>query len=169
MKITFYDTQMDGLRTVLVKEKSVNYPSMDRSDKLNIPVKAAKLVDDVTGISKKAEEHLYMLALDTKCHLIGLFFLSKGTISQAATGAREIFMLALMAGASCIILCHNHPSGDTEPSINDIRTTDMLTDAGKLIGIPVIDHIIIGSGGNYYSFHEKKTTEKEKEKNNAEI
>ena len=66
---------------------------------------------------------------------------------------REVFMRALLIGASSIVLCHNHPSGDPEPSRQDMEMTKRFKESGELLGLPVMDHIIIG-GSDYYSFME---------------
>ena len=63
-------------------------------------------------------------------------------------------MRALLVGASSIVLCHNHPSGDSEPSRQDMEMTERFKEAGELLGLPVMDHIIIG-GSSYYSFMER--------------
>ena len=77
----------------------------------------------------------------------------KGTIDASFMGAREIFVRALLAGASSIILCHNHPSKDCAPSQADIDGTKKVRDAGELMRIPLLDHIVIG-GASYFSFRE---------------
>lgn len=150
MRINFYDTRIEDCRTVLVKEKAVNY----KTDDLSRPDRVAELLNTVTSLNMMGEEHCYMLALNNKGKLIGLFFISKGTVNMTCLSPREIFMRALMAGAALIVLCHNHPSGDPRPSGKDIEMTKKLKEAGELLGLPVIDHIIIGDKG-YYSFVEK--------------
>lgn len=150
MRINFYDIRIEDSRTVLVKEKAVNY----KTDDLSRPDRVAELLNTVTSLNMMGEEHCYMLALNNKGKLIGLFFISKGTVNMTCLSPREIFMRALMAGAALIVLCHNHPSGDPRPSGKDIEMTKKLKEAGELLGLPVIDHIIIGDKG-YYSFVEK--------------
>lgn len=79
--------------------------------------------------------------------------IGKGTVNNCLVCNREIFIRALLSGAVNIILCHNHPSGETTPSSEDIKITKAVSEAGKLIGITLLDHIIIG-GDSYYSFDE---------------
>lgn len=90
------------------------------------------------------QECLYILFLDTKCKLIKEINLTKGTINQSLISSREILIEGLKCGAVNMILLHNHPSGDPTPSKSDINVTQKLYQAGKLIGINLLDHIIIG-------------------------
>lgn len=150
MRINFYDTRLEDSRTVLVKEKSMNYAT----DKSFSPACAVKLLNDVTSLHLMGEEHCYMIALNGKGQLLGLFFISKGTANQTLLSPREIFLRALLVGASFVVLCHNHPSGNFAPSKDDITITERIKDVGELVGIPLIDHLIIG-GNNYFSFVDK--------------
>ena len=151
MRINFYDTRVEDYRTVLVKEKAVNYKTND----LCKPSIVAELMNAVVSLNVMGEEHCYMLSLNSSGKLIGLFFISKGTVNMTCLNPREAFMRALLVGASSIILCHNHPSGNPKPSRDDIEVTKKFKEVGKLLGIPVLDHIIIG-GDSYYSFEENR-------------
>ena len=82
--------------------------------------------------------------LNTKHRFLGDFELSKGTVNASMASPREAFIEALRTGAVYIILLHNHPSGDPTPSREDIVTTKRMKEAGNIIGINLIDHIIIG-------------------------
>ena len=101
------------------------------------------------------QEKFIALFLDTKNKLITKEEIFKGTVSQAMIHPREIFKLAVKHSASSIIIVHNHPSGNSMPSKADIDLTDKLKESGKILGIPVIDHIVIGYN-NYYSFYDNK-------------
>lgn len=90
-------------------------------------------------------EVLYGLALDSKLRLISHYEISSGLLNQTLVHAREVFREAIAVSAAHLVLVHNHPSGDPQPSPDDIRVTRDLLEAGKLIGIPLIDHLIIGS------------------------
>lgn len=92
---------------------------------------------------------------DAKCNFIGSETVAKGSLSFAYVSPMELFRKALLKNAVMIVILHNHPSGDPTPSKADIETTERLIDAGNLIGIPVADHLIIGSG-KFYSFKENK-------------
>jgi len=89
-------------------------------------------------------EHFVVLALDARNRPIGANTVSIGSLSASLVHPREIFKFAILANASSIILAHNHPSGDTAPSRDDIELTRRLVDAGTLIGIEVLDHLVIG-------------------------
>lgn len=100
----------------------------------------------------KKQEYFYCLYLDTKKNLIEKKLLFIGTINRSIVHPREIFKYAYLLSASSIVCIHNHPSGDPLPSIEDINLTKSLVKIGKIQGIEIIDHIIIGN--NYYSFFE---------------
>lgn len=100
-----------------------------------------------------AEEHCYMIALNSACRVQGLFFLSKGTVNLCLITPREYYIRALLSGAVQTILCHNHPAGNVTPSKDDIDITTRIKDTGMLLNIRLVDHIIIGRD-TYYSFKE---------------
>ena len=153
MRIVQYKTKLteDG-KAILEKELSVNYPGMDRF--MNSPEKIVIFARDYLRMHENAEEYLYMLCLNTKLQMTSVFELSHGNINSSIFSVREILQKALLANAVSIILMHNHPSGDPTPSREDINVTTRLTDAGRIVGIDVLDHIIIGRPG-YTSLKEK--------------
>lgn len=83
----------------------------------------------------------------------GFFHISHGTVNMSVASPREIFLRSVLCNATGIVLIHNHPSGNPDPSQEDRVTTQRICQGGKLMGIPLIDHIIIGAGC-YYSFRE---------------
>lgn len=91
-------------------------------------------------------EHFIVLLLDTKNHLLKTVKVSKGSINANVVHPREVFRPAILEGADSIIVAHNHPSGDTGPSKNDIVLTQKLMETGILCGIELYDHLIIGDG-----------------------
>lgn len=95
-----------------------------------------------------------ILCLSTKHRVIAYHEVSRGTLDATLVHPREVFKAALLANAAAIILTHNHPSGDPAPSPDDMALTRRLVDAGKLIGVDVVDHIVIGDGC-YVSFRER--------------
>ena len=99
------------------------------------------------------QENVVIAMFDTKCGLIKDVHVSKGTICSSAVTPREIFHEAIAFGAAFIVLIHNHPSGDPTPSRMDISLTKDVHAAGKIIGIYLADHIVIGDR-SYYSFKE---------------
>lgn len=101
----------------------------------------------------KKQEYFYAIYLDTKKYLIEDKLLFIGTLNTSTIHPREIFKYAYLASASSIICIHNHPSNDVLPSKEDIIITKKLIEIGKIQGINVIDHIIVGNN-NYYSFYD---------------
>lgn len=99
-------------------------------------------------------EKFLCLHLDTKNHLISYEVVSIGTLNAALVHPREVFKGAILSNASSIILCHNHPSGIPRPSREDIDLTKRLKQAGDLLGISILDHIIIGNN-SHVSFKEE--------------
>ena len=94
-----------------------------------------------------------ILCLSTKHRAIAYHEVSRGTLDATLVHPREVFKAALLSNAASIILTHNHPSGDPTPSPDDHQLTRRLVDAGRLIGVEVLDHIIVGDG-RYFSFRE---------------
>lgn len=92
----------------------------------------------------RKQEHMKLLMLNTRMHCIGESEISRGTVNMSVVSPRELFIEALRKEAVYIILLHNHPSGDPTPSRDDILLTERIREAGSLIGIELLDHIIIG-------------------------
>jgi DNA repair protein RadC len=132
----------DDRKAVLEKEFSINYPKMVRQ--MNSPDKVVMLARDVLHIHEETEEYLYMLCMNTKLELTSVFEISHGGVNSSIVSPREVFQKALLANAVNIIMIHNHPSGNSKPSKEDIEVTKRLIEAGKIIGVDVLDHIIIG-------------------------
>jgi DNA repair protein RadC len=125
------------------------------------PKEAGKIMRPSEAVSAMAQlfdsetvELSYALFLDTALHPIGYHLLSRGTLNDVAMHPREVFKAAILANAAGIVLIHNHPSGNTEPSAYDIKTTTRLRQVGELVGIEVMDHIILGANGQYRSLRE---------------
>lgn len=102
----------------------------------------------------KKQEHMKLLLLNTKSRLISEKDISVGTVNAAIISPREIFVEALQKSAVYIILLHNHPSGDPTPSMEDVQLTIQIKEAGELVGVELLDHIIIGDNC-YTSLKEK--------------
>jgi DNA repair protein RadC len=103
----------------------------------------------------------YALFLDTALHPIGYHLLSRGTLNDVMMHPREVFKAAILANAATIVLIHNHPSGNPEPSAYDIKTTTRLRQVGELVGIEVMDHIVLGLNGQYRSLRDVADTLRE--------
>lgn len=152
MRINFYDLRLtDSGGVALVKERGTNYEDgMARS-----PDQIAILADRLLKLGEKAEEHVYLLSLNSSCRITGICLISRGTVCASAASPREIYIRALLTGAEQIVLIHNHPSGGVIPSEEDIKVTKLVKQAGELVHIPLVDHIIVGGGnGAYLSFKE---------------
>ncbi|ANS75503.1 hypothetical protein AWM70_13605 [Paenibacillus yonginensis] len=108
------------------------------------PKDAADIVMDELRYLNK--EHFICLFLNTKNHLIGQETLSMGSLNASIVHPREVFRAAMKCSSASIVCAHNHPSGDPSPSPEDIQITKRLCEAGAIIGIDVLDHLIIGDG-----------------------
>jgi len=104
-------------------------------------------------LQDEAAEVFVILCLSTKRRVIGFHRVSRGTLDSTPVHPREVFKVALLANAGAIILAHNHPSGDPTPSRDDVQLTRRIAHAGKIIGIDVIDHIVVGDG-RWTSLHD---------------
>lgn len=150
MRVIQYKTILNNEKMCeLIKEKSVNYPE---NNSFNSPDKIYKMLCDIFQHDKQTEEYLYLLCFNTKCKLQGIFELSHGTVNASLCSTREIFQKALLCNANNIVLAHNHPSGDTTPSKEDMKVYRIIKQASKIMGIGFIDNLIIGD--TYYSFRE---------------
>lgn len=127
----------------IIREKSETY--YDGRKSMNNPDDAAKLFKEYYEENFDMDkEHFSVIMVDTKNKMIGINLVSMGTVNQTITHPREVFRPAVMASANSVFLCHNHPSGDPTPSREDIDTTKRLKEAGKILGIEILDHIILG-------------------------
>ncbi|MBR5172091.1 MAG: DNA repair protein RadC [Phascolarctobacterium sp.] len=102
-----------------------------------------------------AKEQFVVILLNSKNKVIGTEVVSEGSLSSSIVHPREVYAPAMLHHAAAIMVAHNHPSGDSKPSLEDEEVTRMLSRSGKVLGIPMIDHVIIGDG-NYYSFLENE-------------
>lgn len=121
----------------LVKEGSIQY------EPLSSPSEVYKLASSL-DLAGKPEEEFWIACVDSKYKPIGLHMVSRGTLDSSLAHPREVFKRALLNNAAAIILMHNHPSGNPEPSNDDVKVTKRLREAGELLGIGVLDHVIIG-------------------------
>lgn len=96
-------------------------------------------------IGGKPKEHFVVIALNARRESLGVVIVSVGTLSASLVHPREVFAPALLLNAAALIVAHNHPSGDPSPSAEDREVTRRLQRAGELMGVPVVDHVIVGS------------------------
>ena len=106
------------------------------------------------SIKDKAKEHFKLILLNPRNKIIGISTISIGTLNASLVHPREVFKDAITHSAASVVLAHNHPSGDPEPSEDDITITKRLIEVGKILGVEVIDHIIVGKNG-FFSFKER--------------
>lgn len=119
---------------------------------IRCPKDAAELLmEDMRYLNK---EHMKVILLNIKCKVISVEEISVGSLSSSLAHPREIFIPAVKKSSAAIIMVHNHPSGDPHPSKDDVDLTKRIYEAGKILGIELYDHIIIGNG-NYVSLKEK--------------
>ncbi|MCK4339886.1 MAG: DNA repair protein RadC, partial [Candidatus Cloacimonetes bacterium] len=122
-------------------------------EKIEGPESVFKLLRNEIGNKKK--ESFYILSLTTRNNLIGVDKVSTGTLSASLAHPREVFLPAIKNSSASVIIVHNHPSGDPQPSEDDLEITKRLVESGKILGIDVIDHIIVAKN-NYFSFKDKR-------------
>lgn len=118
------------------------------------PDDAYNILNRVLEIDARTEEIFVIATLNNKNAITGIFEVSKGSINSSIVHPREVFKRALSINAASIVLCHNHPSGDPSPSKEDIAITQRLKEAGTILGIQVLDHVIIGNE-KYISLKDK--------------
>lgn len=106
------------------------------------------------SIKDKAKEHFKLILLNARNKILGISTISIGSLNASIVHPREVFKDAIMHNAYSVVLAHNHPSGDPEPSEDDLKMTRKLIESGKILGIEVLDHLIIGKNA-FYSFKEK--------------
>ena len=113
---------------------------------LSSPEATAEVVIEWFKVNDDDREHFLVLLLNAQNRLLLVHTVSLGTQSASLVHPREVFGPALREGAASILLAHNHPSGDPTPSREDLALTRQLADAGKLLNVPVHDHLVVGSG-----------------------
>jgi len=124
------------------------YPEPGKKPSVKTPDEVVSLVRG--KLRGKKKEHFLVLLLDTRGQLIKTSEISVGSLDSSIVHPREVFKEAMSVSAASVIFVHNHPSGDPEPSEDDIKLTKRLAEAGEIMGIEVLDHIIIGDK-NYLS------------------
>ena len=134
----------------VVKESGGRY-NLDK--KIKRPENAVSIFEEVLHLSQRTEEIFAMLTVNIKNQVTGVFVVSQGTLNASQVHPREVFKRALLQNAAAIIVAHNHPSGITAPSGDDKKITERLIEAGEVIGVNVLDHLILGDD-SFYSLRE---------------
>lgn len=134
--------------TLTIREEITNY--LSPLDRYTSP---QQVYETFKFLRNETKEYFFALHLDGKNRIICIDMVSLGSLNQSIVHPREVFKSALLSSSAGIILLHNHPSGEPTPSREDIEITRRLKEAGELLGIRVLDHIIIGE--TYISFLER--------------
>lgn len=140
MKVKEYGVKIkkNGHNKLYVKEVYSYHLS-----KVDSPQHIYDLLKSSIHLDELAEEHIYMIALDTGSKILGIFEVSHGTVNGALSQPREILIRALLCGASMVVLAHNHPGQTLVPSKIDLQFTERIRNACELIGITLVDSLII--------------------------
>ena len=135
------------LRLLLVKDGPAITTGWDRQVRRSQDV--ADFMAPLAGNLDR--EHFWTILLNGKNVAVGLNLVSIGSLTAALVHPREVFKPAIAGSAAAVVLVHNHPSGDPTPSAEDLALTRRLCQAGDLVGIKVLDHIVLGDGGSFRS------------------
>lgn len=141
---------MKEIRVIVVRERA----SKAAAKAIDGPKEAVALL--ACKARQLDREHFWVVHLNARSLPLSLETVSIGTASASLVHPRECFKAAILVGASAVILAHNHPSGDASPSPEDMQTTRRMVRAGQLLGIPVLDHVILGGQGSFVSLKERK-------------
>ena len=141
----------DKLEQVAIR--MVEQPSLYSKEPMNNPDAAIRVMNEF--LSQMDRELFCIVNLQADLTPINMNIVSVGSLNEALINSREIFKSAILSNAHSMMLIHNHPSGNLTPSTSDIQTTARMQELGELMGISLVDHIITGRDGNYYSFRDK--------------
>ena len=141
----------DKLEQVAIR--MVEQPPLYSNEPMNNPDVAIRVMNEF--LSQMDRELFCIVNLQADLTPINMNFVSVGSLNEALINPREIFKSAILSNAHSMMLIHNHPSGNLTPSTSDIQTTARMQELGELMGISLVDHIITGRNGNYYSFRDK--------------
>lgn len=151
-----------AVETTRVREVVLQYRgrALRAPDVIREPAAAVDLARRI--VRDDAREHFLAVYLDGRHRPIGHSVVSIGTATASLVHPREVFQSAVLLGAVSVLLLHNHPSGDPSPSREDREVTDRLRDAGRILGIRLLDHIVWTRHGSYHSFRESSLSEFER-------
>jgi len=139
-----------GFRIALVREPGV---MLAERPQIRVPAEAAPMLAQYIG---ESDREVFVIAMLTVRHrVLGLHTVSVGCLTSALVHPREVFKPAILSGSAAILAAHSHPSGDPEPSTDDIALTRRLAAGGQLLGIELLDHLILGEAGRFVSLRER--------------
>lgn len=145
------------IRRVVSKFESVVCESPMLTGTYGESIRGAKSVAEVMlpVLQDEVVEVFAVLLLNGKHRVVGIAEVSRGTLTTTLVHPREVFGPALRLASAAVIVVHNHPSGDPEPSVDDIEVTRRLIEVGRVLGVPLLDHVIVGENGRYTSLRER--------------
>ena len=141
--------KIDIVKVQMIKDGTVEYGKKAIRNPQDLAELGLKFI-------KNADREIFLLlCLNTRNHINCIHLVSIGTVNASLVSPREVLKIAILSNASEIAILHNHPSGDVEPSEDDLKITTRLAECGKLFDIKLLDHVIISDDGQYQSFMEK--------------
>lgn len=141
------------VRLCLVKEKEVPY----RKTVLNTPKTVAEIVNTI--VPRADRECVLVISLDARKRPLAVEVIAIGSLNTVMASPREIFKHCIVSSADSLVIAHNHPSGEPEPSEEDWNFTKKMKKVGEILDIPVLDHVIVGEDGKYVSLEERSINE----------
>ena len=137
---------------MIIREMKIRYKTHKyQIHKVDSPTAVIEISHKI--LKNQTQEIFIVFCLDSQNQVVGYYICTIGTVNESIVHPREVFKAAILSNATAIILVHNHPSGSLNPSREDEYTCERLKEAGKIVGIPVLDFLII-AGKGYYSFKE---------------
>lgn len=131
----------------MVKEEVPEYEGL--KTKVSCAGDVVKLAKDVLHLHEEPEEVFYVLGLNTRHEITDIWEVSRGSLRETVVHPREVYKRLLLGNCQACLFLHNHPSGDENPSTEDTKLTIRLRDAGKVLGVAVLDHMIVGDNEGY--------------------
>jgi DNA repair protein RadC len=139
-----------GFRIALVREPGVK---LAERPQIRLAADAGPLLAQYIG---DTDREVFVVAMLTVRHrVLGFHTVSVGCLTSSLVHPREVFKPAILAGSAALVLAHNHPSGDPEPSAEDLSLTRRLVSGGQLLGIEILDHLVLGEAGRFVSLRER--------------
>ena len=133
----------------LVREQSA-VPMPEGGHKVNGPAGVARVMEALHGASPV--EHFVAFVLNARHEITAIVPITTGILDASIVHPREVFRAAILGNAAAIIIAHNHPSGDVTPSAEERQVTRLLKEAGEVLGIPCLDHVVVGRDGKFFAF-----------------
>ena len=152
MTVGLYDLHVNDSRLPYLK--TVGQAQLDVNKSISDPGDVARIMNAVFSAGSLAEERLWLLSLDARKRITAICEVAKGSPDTAGFTRTQVAQRALLCGASAVIMCHCHPSGDPSPSEADREATKDLKDVMQILGISLLDHVIVAGAhaGTYFSF-----------------